>query len=262
MARLASPRFALLPVTTAMLMALAACGGGGEQGKLADQAAQSESSGTAGTPATPASPAPATTVSAGAIISCQQQLGDRAAQQLANQCRQLSGATRPPCNVANSCANMRTVVFDACSDMAGDGDADDTANNSANGCAAYASDEQRIEGVIRLYYEALNAKDYSIAYALWGNDGQASNKSYAQFAAGFAQTAETSVTIDAVNDVEGAAGSLFATVDVIVRAKLNNGTAQMFTGQYTVRRVNGVPGATPDQLRWHIDSAQLQPVKR
>ena len=45
-----------------------------------------------------------------------------------------------------------------------------------------------------------------------------------------------------------------------VDAQLDDGKQQRFTGQYVVRRVNDVPGASADQLRWHIDSATLKPV--
>ena len=59
---------------------------------------------------------------------------------------------------------------------------------------------------------------------------------------------------------EGAAGSIYATIPVTVDAQLDDGKQQRFTGQYVVRRVNDVPGASADQLRWHIDSATLKPV--
>ena len=47
---------------------------------------------------------------------------------------------------------------------------------------------------------------------------------------------------------------------VKVDAVLKDGKRQRFTGRYVVRRVNNVDGASADQRRWHIDSAQLKPV--
>ena len=42
--------------------------------------------------------------SSAADVSCAQQMGQQRAALLAQQCRQVSPATHPPCNAANSCA--------------------------------------------------------------------------------------------------------------------------------------------------------------
>ena len=57
--------------------------------------------------------------------------------------------------------------------------------------------------------------------------------------------------------LEGAAGSIYASVPVRVRATTTSGEDQRFAGTYELRRVNDVPGATPLQLRWHIHRARL-----
>ncbi len=111
--------------------------------------------------------------------------------------------------------------------------------------------------LVRRYYAAIDARDYHTAYTLWGPGGGASGKTYEQFAAGFAQTAHSGVEITGGVDTEGAAGSIYATVPVVVTATTTAGAAQRFTGTYTLRRVNDVPGATPEQLRWHIAEAHL-----
>jgi hypothetical protein len=49
-------------------------------------------------------------------------------------------------------------------------------------------------------------------------------------------------------------------VPVTVEATLADGTRQRFRGDYVLRRVNGVDGASAAQLRWRIDSAQLKGV--
>ena len=115
--------------------------------------------------------------------------------------------------------------------------------------------------VVRAYYQALESRDYSAAYQLWGQEGAASGKSYTDFAAGFAQTRSTAVRIQQVSPPDGAAGSMSVTVNVQVDATQANGLPQYYTGNYTLRRVNDVPGASPDQLRWHIDSADLKKVR-
>jgi len=114
--------------------------------------------------------------------------------------------------------------------------------------------------VVETYYALLEEGKYRDAWALWGDSGKRSGKTEAQFAAGFATTAETHAEVGAPNDPEGAAGSLFVQVPVTVTAKLKDGTAQRFVGSYTLRRVNDVPGSTAEQRRWHIDSAKLRPA--
>jgi len=110
---------------------------------------------------------------------------------------------------------------------------------------------------VRKYYAFLEAKDYPRAYAMWGDGGLASKQTYPQFAAGFAGTAHTRVTVTGPVTIEGAAGSSFAEVRVRVDATTTEGQAQQFGGAYVVRRTNDVPGATAAQLRWHFDAARL-----
>lgn len=123
------------------------------------------------------------------------------------------------------------------------------------------ADSAEAAAVIRAYYSALAAGDYRTAYAQWGDGGEASNKSYADFAKGFARTRTTAAHILQVDGPEGAAGSLFVTVAVDVQATLDDDSRQHFAGSYILRRVNDVPGASADQLRWHIMSASLHPVR-
>jgi hypothetical protein len=113
---------------------------------------------------------------------------------------------------------------------------------------------------IRAYYAALDAGEFARAYRLWAREGQASGQTYAGFRQGFAATRSTQVTIAGPVESEGAAGSIYATVPVKVDASLKDGTRQHFVGQYVLRRVNDVPGASEDQLNWHIESASLEPA--
>jgi len=126
----------------------------------------------------------------------------------------------------------------------------DQPSNGSNDNATAAAN------VVRQYYRDIAAHDYGRAYALWGQSGRASGKTRADFAAGFAHTAEVRVTIAGVPQLEGAAGSEYATVAVVVDAVQSDGQKQRFTGTYTLRRVM-VDGATPEQRAWHIDSATL-----
>ena len=111
-------------------------------------------------------------------------------------------------------------------------------------------------GVIRDYYAAIQSRRYEDAYALWSDAGKASGQTAKQFAAGFAQTASVKVAVDDSARIEGAAGSQYATVRVIVDAALTNGDHQRFVGTYTLRK-SMVDGASPEQRKWRIYSAAL-----
>ena len=126
---------------------------------------------------------------------------------------------------------------------------DMTIDDSAQGAA----------NLIRHYYADLDRGDFRAAYARWGNGGQDSHQSFADFKRGFAETATTSVEIGAPDNGGGAAGSTYIDVPVTVRAQLKDGTRQRFAGHYTLRRVNDVPGSTQAERRWHLYSAALAP---
>jgi hypothetical protein len=124
----------------------------------------------------------------------------------------------------------------------------------------FAIDSTGVEGaldVLRRYYQAIDERDYRRAYALWARDGAASGQVYDAFAAGFAQTANTGVKFTGPAKLGAAAGTIYAEVPVRVDATTTAGELQHFEGTYVLRRANDVPGATPEQLRWHIDSAKL-----
>ncbi|WP_126173850.1 nuclear transport factor 2 family protein [Altericroceibacterium xinjiangense] len=116
------------------------------------------------------------------------------------------------------------------------------------------------EAALQAYYRAIDAGDWDAAYQLWNRGGAASGQTLSEFREGFAATRSTTVAITGPVRTEGAAGSLYATVPVEVEAVQNDGTRQRFTGSYVLRRVNDVPGASVEQLRWHIYSAALKPA--
>jgi hypothetical protein len=112
------------------------------------------------------------------------------------------------------------------------------------------------EEVVRRYYDAIQKRDYDAAYGLWEDGGKSSGKSRAEFAAGFAQTAQVRVAIGDSVRSGAAAGSQYVTVPVTIDAVLRSGVKQHFTGTYIIRRAM-VDGATVEQRRWHIYSADL-----
>ena len=121
------------------------------------------------------------------------------------------------------------------------------------------SDATEAADVLRRYYAAIDAGDYRRAYSLWENGGAASNRTYEEFVAGFADTRSTQIDIGAPGRVEGAAGSRHVEINVIIRAVTRRGENQRFEGTYVLRR-SVVDGASPEQQRWRISRATLEAV--
>lgn len=130
---------------------------------------------------------------------------------------------------------------------------------AAGAADAAPKSPQAAVAVVQRYYAALNARDYRKAWRQWGDSGPP-NQTLRQFAAGFAHTRSTQVTIGALPPGDAGAGSIYQSVPVTVEAVLVDGTHQRFRGDYTLRRVNDVDGATPAQLRWHIGGAHLRAI--
>lgn len=241
------------------LFALSACGAPSGQKEKADAIAGNDAAAPAA--AMPESrnamqsPMPATTPpvvesAATALLSCAADIGSAAAAKRVAICRNVSPATRPPCNAANSCAMIEDEIARSCALFDGDGE-------PMQGCGPAPKSMEAAAAVVQRYYSALNARDYGTAWAQWGDDGP-SGQTRDRFQAGFASTRTTRVTIGRLEPGDGGAGSIYQTVPVTVDAQLQDGTRQRFVGDYVVRRVNDVDGATPGQLRWHIGQAKLK----
>ncbi len=184
--------------------------------------------------------------------SCAAERGADSVNRLVQACLRVSPATRPPCNAANSCAMIEDEIARSCALLG-----DDAGHVEA--CRVRAGSRQAALDVIGRYYAALDARDFGTAWAQWGADGRP-GQSFEEFRTGFGNTQSTRVTVGPPGDVEGAAGSLYVNVPVTVDATLSSGQRQRFKGYYVLRRVNDIDGASPEQLRWHIDNAQLQSV--
>lgn len=184
--------------------------------------------------------------------SCAAEIGAAAAARRVEICRNVSPATHPPCNAANSCAMIEDEIARSCALFG-------ASDGPIQGCEVDPRGPQAAANVVRRYYAAIDAHDYGTAWIQWGDDGQP-GQTLGSFENGFAHTRSTRVTIATLPPSEGGAGSLYQTVPVTIEAILDNGNVQRFTGSYVVRRVNDVDGASASQRRWHIDSAQLRPA--
>ena len=58
--------------------------------------------------------------------------------------------------------------------------------------------------------------------------------------------------------MEGAAGSLYYTVPIALVGTSIDETEVELKGEMTLRRANDVPGASPDELSWRIESVNWE----
>ncbi len=193
----------------------------------------------------------ATAVPSG-IRSCAAELGVAPASRKVAVCRNVSPATHPPCNAANSCAMIDSEIARSCALF------DDKAAPLAD-CGPSPKGTEAAVAVIRRYYSAINARDYDTAWSQWGDNGQ-QGQTRARFEKGFLYTRQARVTIGQVEPGDAGAGSIYQPVPVTVDTTLADGTRQRFRGVYIVRHVNDVDGASPAQLRWHIGSGKLKRI--
>ena len=99
------------------------------------------------------------------------------------------------------------------------------------------------------YFEALGAGDFELAARFWDDP----LVDAARLDTLLRDYTTPEFTIDTVQE-EGAAGSMFCTVTGAL-ADAGVPSSPLRQGQIVLRRVNDVPGATPEQLRWHVQSS-------
>ena len=113
------------------------------------------------------------------------------------------------------------------------------------------------EAVVRAYYAAINARDFAAAYAQWSDEGSASGQDFAHFRDGYANTASVRADVGAATGEEGAAGSRYIRVPVELQARQRDGSLRRYRGSFVLRAVVA-DGASAQQRRWHLHSADLQ----
>ena len=105
---------------------------------------------------------------------------------------------------------------------------------------------------------AMEGRDWSGARSVFGDFGAQSGLSAQAFAAAWDQYRTLDVTVG-TGEQEGGAGSSYYEVPVTITGLTKAGQPYRLAGRLTLRRVNDVDGATPEQLRWHIERSTLQP---
>ena len=106
---------------------------------------------------------------------------------------------------------------------------------------------QGAANVVQTYYALLEAGRAADAAKLRA-DGEAPDLSaYAEYHA----------QVGAPGRTEGAAGSVYVEVPVVIYGRLRTGAALHRSGKVVLRRVNDVPGSTAAQRRWRIERIEL-----
>lgn len=109
---------------------------------------------------------------------------------------------------------------------------------------------------LNAYYEAINSRNYELAFRYWDRPTQ----SLDQFTRGFDDTASVRLLVDPSPNVEGAAGSSYSEVSVLLITRRTNGTERIYAGCYTMRRTNLRPEDGATRQGWRISRANIDPV--
>jgi hypothetical protein len=115
---------------------------------------------------------------------------------------------------------------------------------------------QGAANVVQTYYALLEAGRFAQARRLWSGAGEASELGETAFAASFGRYREYHAQVGAPGVIEGAAGSLYVEVPVVLYGRLQGGEAFSRKAVVTLRRVNDVPGSSAEDRRWHIRSVE------
>ena len=109
--------------------------------------------------------------------------------------------------------------------------------------------------VVQHYGALIEQRRFPEARALWGDP-----KTAVQFESRLKGYSEVHLEIGNPGDMEGAAGSIYITVPVILYGDSKPSEPFRCSGEVTLRRVNDVPGSSEEQRRWHISSIDCQPA--
>lgn len=115
--------------------------------------------------------------------------------------------------------------------------------------------EKGARNVLLSLARAIELKEYDQGWALLSPEDRR-KWSKPEFARLFADLGKVTVAVgDGV--MEGAAGSSYYTAPVAIAASDGEGRPVRYEGQAVLRRVNDVPGAAPEELRWHIQRLEM-----
>lgn len=105
---------------------------------------------------------------------------------------------------------------------------------------------------------AMERHDWVAARRVFGDFGAQSGMTPQAFVRAWDKYRIVDVTVG-TGEQDGAAGSSFYEVPVTITGLTKANKPYNLAGRLTLRRVNDVDGATPEQLRWHIERSTLKP---
>lgn len=127
--------------------------------------------------------------------------------------------------------------------------------------AGYLDDRSSADAALRSFYNAINRKEYARAYSYWEPGAEALQQMppFDQFQQGYAHTAAVQLTAGPV--VTGAAaGNLYFSVPVTLRATTAAGATQTFVGCYRLHIGQPANQAEPPFQPLGIQSASIRQV--
>ncbi|MAM40879.1 MAG: hypothetical protein CL949_20770 [Erythrobacter sp.] len=115
--------------------------------------------------------------------------------------------------------------------------------------------EKGARNIATSFARAIELKEFDQAWALLDH---ASKRKWSktQWAGHFSDLTDISVAVGS-GRMEGAAGSSYYTAPLDITATDTSGRPVRYDGEMILKRVNDVPGATAEQLRWHMNSLAL-----
>jgi hypothetical protein len=106
--------------------------------------------------------------------------------------------------------------------------------------------------VVQSFGALIEQKRWTEAEALWGDQATAT-----KFTADLKRNRESHLEIGKPGDAEGAAGSIYVTVPIVLYGQNASGADFRRGAAVILRRVNDVDGSTEAQRRWHIERIEL-----
>ena len=104
------------------------------------------------------------------------------------------------------------------------------------------------------YYNAINLGEYTRAWDYWSNPP---SSSFEEFVAGFADTESVMLVVRPPTLYEGAAGSVYVTIQAFMSATHTDGSQHNFKGCFVARRPNV---GDPETWEWSLSDATVQPT--
>lgn len=115
--------------------------------------------------------------------------------------------------------------------------------------------ETGARNVLLSFARAIELREFYQAWAMLDDEDKA-NWPRSDWRKIFTDLREITVAVPD-GTMEGAAGSSYYTSQATITAQDKDGRPIRYEGPIVLRRANDVPGATAEQLRWHIESVKL-----